>query len=416
MIDSVAEASWQVKSHDPEALTRLLGLPEWVVTGMEYDDRLDCLMIQCEPAWDWAVCPRCGRPSPHPHQYQRRTVRDLPMAGHGCYLEFAARRFNCEPCRRAFTESLEWVAPHGRCTRRYEAYLFEQCRGASLQDVARRERLGYKTVEAIYYRWAEHHVQARQEGLVRRLGIDEIALKKGHDHYALVVSDLERAQVLTVLPERTKEALEAYFDTWSPEQRAAVEDVAIDLWLPYRLTVEAKLPNARLNGDRFHVMKNLNDHVTSARREIQRSASEADKEQLKGYRWILVKNQDTLSEQEKAKLDEMYTASPTLKRLHELKESLRAVFETAADRATAAEQLQDWIAQVEKTGLKSLAKFVTTLRNWWDPILNYFNDHITSGFVEGMNNKIKLIKRRAYGYRNFVHFRLRLLIECGGAT
>ena len=112
------------------------------------------------------------------------------------------------------------------------------------------------------------------------LGIDEIALKKGHSQYVLVVSDLDQGCVLTVLPTRTKEALEAYLATWSAQQRAAVTDVALDLWEPYHLAVQAGLPMAQITADRFHVMQNLNDRVTAARRTIQREAPQAEKEQL----------------------------------------------------------------------------------------------------------------------------------------
>jgi transposase len=255
---------------------------------------------------------------------------------------------------------------------------------------------------------------ARAGRLVQRLGIDEIALKKGHSQYVLVVSDLDQGCVLTVLPTRTKEALEAYLATWSAEQRAAVTDVALDLWEPYHLAVQACLPMAQITADRFHVMKNLNDRVTAARRTIQREAPQAEKEQLKGCRWLLVKNAQDLSEEEQAKLEGMLAGSPRLKRLHELKEAFRAVFETAPDRATAMEQLEAWIGEVEQSGLSELTTFVTTLRNWWEGILNYFHARLSSGFVEGMNNKLKLLKRLAYGYRNFAHFRLRVLVECDG--
>jgi transposase len=309
---------------------------------------------------------------------------------------------------------LETLSPHGRCTRRYEQYLFEQCRDTTLQAVSRQERLGYKMVEGIYYRLAERRVAVTRP--VRHLGLDEIALTKGHDDFVLILSDLERSQIIAVLPERTKETLEAYLDTWSAEQRAAIEEVAMDLWLPYRLAVEARLPHARMNGDRFHVMKNLNDAVTTARRTIQRQADELTKQQLKGSRWLLVKNQDNLTDAERAQLAQALNASPTLQQLHPLQEQFRTIFETAPDRTTAAGQLQAWITAVESSDLKNLTAFLTTLRNWWNPILNYFNDHITSGLVEGLNNKVKLIKRRAYGFRNFNHFRLRLLVECDGSA
>lgn len=410
---TIPRDSWHINADDPRALTRLLDLPESVVTALEYDDRLDCLVVLCQPVHDAAVCPACGAVSAQPHQYEPRAVRDLPVAGRICYLEFPGRRFKCARCRRPFTEVLEAVAPQARCTRRYAQYLFAQCRGSTIQDVARHERLGYKTVEGCYYRLATGHAPA-EAAPARRLGLDEIALKKGHGQYALVLSDLDRKRVITVLPERTIEAVEAYLDTWSAEQRAAVTDVALDLWEPYHLAVAAKLPNARITGDRFHVMKNLNDRVSETRRTIQRTASPSEKKLLKGFRWLLVKNQADLDAQEQAKLAEMYTASPTLGRLHELKEAFRTICETAPDRATAEEQLAAWIAEVEASGLHGLGKFVTTLRNWWDVTLNYFHDRLTSGFVEGLNNKLKPIKRRAFGYRNFEHFRLRVLVECDG--
>ncbi len=413
MAGTIPRDSWQLNAGDPQALTRLLDLPEFVVTALEYDDRLDRVMVRCRQVDAAAVCPACGTVSAHPHQYESRTVRDLSVAGRACYLEFPSRRFKCARCRRPFTEVLEAVAPLARRTRRYEEWLFAQCRGSTIQDVHRRERLGYKAVEGLYYRRAAQQDPAAAAP-VRRLGIDEIALKKGRGQYALVLTDLDRRRVLTVLPARTKEALEAQFDRWSAEQRAAVTDVALDLWEPYHLAVAAKLPNARITGDRFHVMKNLNDRVSEARRAVQRAAPPAERRRLKGFRWLLVKNQAELDERERGRLAEMYRAAPLLGRLHQLKEAFRTICETAPDCEAAEARLTAWVAEVEASGLPSLSKFVATLRRWWEVILNYFHDRLTSGVVEGLNNKLKLIKRRAFGYRNFAHFRLRVLVECDG--
>ncbi len=416
MWSSIATESWQVNADDPLALTYLLDLPEFTVTRLEYDAHLELLLVFCHPRYDVAVCPTCDTPSAHLHDRTERRVRDVPWAGKRCALVLPARRFHCPGCRRPFTERLAAIAPLARYTRRYEHYLFEQCRGTTIQAVHRREGLGYKAVEGVYYRLAAQQPRAATDCEVRRVGIDEIALKKGHGQYALVLSDLDQGRVLTVLPERTKEALEAYLATWTVEQRAAITDVALDLWEPYHLAVQACLPNAQITADRFHVMKNLNDRVTEARRTIQRSAPEAEKAHLKGCRWLLVKNADALTNEEQAKLEAMFAVSPSLQRLHELKETFRTVFETAPDRATAADQLAAWIGEVEQSDLGKLTKFVTTLRNWWEVILNYFQDRLSSGMVEGLNNKLKLIKRLAYGYRNFEHFRLRVLVECDGRT
>jgi transposase len=414
MESSIATESWQVNADDPLALTYLLGLAEFTVTRLEYDAHLDLLLVFCHPRDAVAVCPTCATVSAHLHESKERCVRDVPWAGQRTVLVISTRGFACDICRRPFTERLEAIAPLARYTRRYEQYLFEQCRGTTIQAVHRREGLGYKAVEGVFYRMAARQHVTPGINPVRRLGIDEIALKKGHGQYVLVLSDLDQGCVITVLPDRTKETLEAYLATWSAEQRAAITDVALDLWEPYHLAVQACLPNAQITADRFHVMTNLNDRVTAARRAIQRNAPEAEKAQLKGCRWLLVKNAEDLSEEEQVKLEGMFAVSPTLKRLHELKEAFRKVFETAPDRATAIEQLAAWIGEVEQSSMAPLTKFVTTLRNWWEVILNYFHDRLNSGVVEGLNNKLKLIKRLAYGYRNIAHFRLRVLVECDG--
>ena len=161
-------------------------------------------------------------------------------------------------------------------------------------------------------------------------------------------------------------------------------------------------------------MKNLTECVTKARREIQRETTKEVKDKLKGCRWLLVKNAVDLNAEEQTKLAAMFEISPMLQRLHTLKEGFRTIFETAPEPESAAARLEGWIAEVEQSGLHHLAKFVTTLRRWWDVIVYYFHERLTSGFVEGMNNKIKLIKRRGFGYRNFEHFRLRVLCECDG--
>jgi transposase len=241
--------------------------------------------------------------------------------------------------------------------------------------------------------------------------LDEIALKKGHDDFVLVIGAPQESYVIDLLSDRKKETLEAWFDQLAPEVRAAIQVVCIDMWEAYSSAVVAKLPNAKIVVDRFHVMKNLNHALTLARREIQRQATPEVKEQLKGSRWVLVRNQKDLTPEQREKLDTLCAVSPDLKLGHQLKEQFRAIFELT-DRDEAAQQMDAWIQQVEASGLKSFQGFVTTLRNWHDYILNYFHERWSNGFAEGMNNKIKLLKRRGFGYTNFDHFRLRVLVEC----
>lgn len=414
MLASIPDGLWQVDATDPMALTRLLDLPGLSVPRLEYDPDHARLHVFCDHLNHSATCPTCGHLSTAIHQYSRRALRDLPWAGKACLIEFVARRFFCGECCCPFREELEWLPRHSRLTARYAASVFEQCRRTSIQAVHRQERLGYKTVERLYYAHAEIMTRSEEPVLVRELGIDEIALRKGHDQFVLVLSDLERGRILALLPDRTKETLLAYFADWTEAQRQAVRDVAMDLWEPYAQAVEASLPQARIVADRFHVMKLLNDQVTTARRQIQRDASEAVRAVLKGSRWLLMRNESDLSPEQKARLQAMFEAVPELGKLHRLKERFRAIFAEPISRELGNWRLFGWIGEVERSGLSALVTFVGTLRRRLTHILNYFPARLSSGRVEGLNTKIKLIKRSGYGFRNFAHFALRVQVECDG--
>ena len=209
--------------------------------------------------------------------------------------------------------------------------------------------------------------------LVKVLGLDEIPIHKGHGHYRLVISAPELGIILDVLAERSKESLEAWFEHRGTAWCAAVEVCCADMWDAYHTVAKTKLPHAQPVVDRFHVTKNLNDAVTTARRTIQRQADEATQPLLKGCRWLRVKNREKLTAEEQAQLDQMLAASPELKTCYELKEEFRTWFAKTTDRATADKTLTAWQDKAKATKLRSLQAFVKTLDNWREGILNYFN-------------------------------------------
>jgi len=240
--------------------------------------------------------------------------------------------------------------------------------------------------------------------------LDEIAQHKGHGSYRLVISAPELGIILDVLKERTKDVLEAWFDARGAEWCAQVEICCADMWDAYHEAAATKLPNAKRVVDRFHVMKNLLDAISKARRSIQTQADEATQALLKGCRWWLVKNGENLGEEERASLDQALEASPELKTCYQLKEDFRNWFNQASTRAAAEKDLEIWIERVAKSGFRALKSFVKTLQNWKESILNYFDGRHTNGFAEGVNLKIRMIHRRAFGYRNFEQFRLHILV------
>jgi transposase len=329
-------------------------------------------------------------------------------------LHFTRRRFECKQCNQPFTEQLASIDRQRRHTRRFEQHIYRACLGSDGKAVAQANWLHPVTVKGIFTRWAKRTIRTKGPIRVRVLGIDEISLKKRHKQFALVLSDLQQRCVIAVLPDRNKQSLETWFEQLSPSERRSIQVVSIDMWAPYRQAIQAKVPQAKLVADRFHVMKQLNYRLTQMRRTIQRHADEATQQLLKGSRWIVVKNRDDLTDKEEAHLLEILNACPQLRTLYLLKEEFRTICQKAKNRQQAERFLRVWLWKAERTGDRFLLKFVKTLCNWWHEFLNYFDDRVTNGFVEGINRAIRTIINRAYGYRNFENFRLQILAQHGG--
>jgi transposase len=395
--------------------TELLGLCEFVVESYEIDEAKQESRFHCCIRLDYAICPRCRIVSDDIHQYESRCVRDMMCFGRVVYLVFNIRRFRCPKCHKVFTESLSSIAFNQRHTRRFEEMVYQECLGQTFQDVARKLGMNWHTVERIFYQKAYERFQTTGKQFPQILGVDEISNKKRHKEYLLVISDLQRNCVIEVLPNRLKETLIDWFYRLTPWERENIKVVSMDLWIPYRQAVAQALPQAEIVADRYHVTKNLNEVLEKARRALQKHLPKDVASKLKGLRWVLLKAQEDLDDKEKEKLQTVYELSPMLRRLHQLKERFRIIFEHITDRKQAERFLESWVCEVKQFGCDKLLDFVKTLEHWWKPILNYFNRRVTNGAVEGLNNRVKLIKRRAYGYRNVTNFRNRVVAEISGA-
>jgi transposase len=342
-------------------------------------------------------------------------VRDLAWADLRVVLQVVRRRFKCAGCRRPFTEPLAAVAPYARTTTRYAAHLLAAVRTATVAQVARAERHGYKAVEGNVYRQATAtHPPRPPAPRINPPCIQEIAARKGHGHYKLVLVDLDTHQVVEQLADRDKATLRAYFGQWSVAARAAVAEVTTDFWAAYHDVVAELLPQARVVGDRFHVQEHVNDALNAIRRDVQRQMRPVDQAWLRGRRHLVLRNEEDLDAAEQVDLEILKAYQPQLGIAHTLKEGLRRIYQTAPDRASAAAALGEWLTAVAASGVAALVAVGEFVARWQDPILNYFVRRTTSGLVEGLNNKIKLVKRRACGFGNDAHFRLRVLLACHG--
>jgi len=407
---SKQELKWE--EMDRHSLTRSLNLPEFEVIQMAIEEQ--AIHLKCRAVHPAGICPECGRLSGQVHDHRERVVRDVEMNGKAVFLHLQRRRFRCPGCGKVYTERVASIDRWRRYTQRYELGVYEQCHQRARKHVAQQHGLGEATVLSVFVREAERELAGRERPQVRRLGIDEIALKKRHQQYALVLTDLDRPCVIAVLPERKQAVLETWLGTWTPAQRAAVEVVSTDLWEPFRQAVRAVLPQARHVADRFHVMRQLNRRLNQARTTLARTGDAALRLLLQGTRWALVKNPDHLTEKEAARLQPLLDGCPALRDLYLLKEEFRTICNRVKTRAQAARFLLAWRYKALATGSVPLSKFVACLDLWWDEFLNYFIDRTTQAFPEGIHNAMRVTMRRAYGFRNFRYFRLHMLAQHGG--
>lgn len=407
-------ANLMIQKVTVETFNILLGLPGLVVTeyALERQGEQEVLHLFCQHEHEVAICPGCGQVCDALHEQEERAIRHLDIWGKATYVHFPSRRFKCKHCKKPFTESLAWVESKRRESTAYELHVYEQCQHTDQAAVAQREGLHPETVKGIFQRWARRAEKRRERMLVRCLGVDEISLRKGHQQFALVLSDLERHCVIAVLPERSQKAFETWLEALSEVERQAIRLVAMDMWGPYRGVVRSKLSHAEIVADRFHVMKQLSDALGKIRRRLQAS-DPASYELLKGIRWILVRRRTNLKPEEETKLQAALEAFPQLRTAYLLKERFVAIADKIQDRAQAERFLRAWVYEAQASGLVQLIKFTQTLQHWWEEFLNYFNEGFTSAVVEGLNNAIRGTIRRAYGYHRFEHFRLQVLVEHG---
>lgn len=389
-------------------LTELLDIPELVVD--DYEIQRGVVFIHAHPKENKNVCNKCGSKKVKVEEtLPKRVIRDRDIFGKQCFIIIHPRRYKCLNCENRFTEGFDFLDPRKSYTKRFAEWIHKIAQKTDINFVSKLECIGYKKVEGIFYRLSKERISLKKDLSFTKLGIDEIAMKKGHKDFITIISDLTNGKPIAVLPERTKECLDEFFDGMEGKTKKKIKEVSIDMWGPYFDVIKEHLPKAKIVIDRFHVQTHLNDALTKVRRKIQKDLTDEQKEAIKGSRWPLVKNEEHLTQEEKKKLNEVFLACQLLKKYHYAKEQFREIFEEVDSRDYAGKKINQWIEGIHQENLFHYGKFITTLQNWKQYILNYFISKTTNGFVEGLNNKIKLLKRIGFGFTNFEHFRLRIL-------
>ena len=369
-------------------------------------------------------CRRCGRILTEVHGLDEpRRLRHLAIFGSPVYIQIRPKRFRCLVCDgpSTTTQRLDWYDAQACHTKAYERHLIVQLINTTLSDVVAKEDVSYDALLGILDRWVATTVVWDRIAPFSVLGIDEIALTKGRRNFVAVVTARSAAgsvSILAVLPDRLKATVAAWLRSMPAAQRAQITTVCTDMWDGYVSAVQEEVPHALIVIDRFHVARHYRNAVDELRkqevRRLQRELPQAQRHDLKRTVWLVRKDPDDLTDDEQAHLATLFTYSPALQQAYALREELTAIFDTARSKADGLRRIQLWRQRVARSDLACFDTFLTLLDTWLDHIANYFIDHQTSSFVEGLNTKLKVLKRRCYGLRNLERLFQRLTLDVSG--
>lgn len=353
-------------------------------------------------------CSACGSRAVRPHGAAERQFRTVPIGSKAVVIRFAVPRVHCRACGVTRQVAIDFADPRRTYTKAFERYALELSRHMTILDVARHLGVSWDVVKDIQKRdLSRRYAKPKLRGL-RRIAVDEIAVAKGH-RYLTVVMDLDSGAVAFVGDGKGGDALKPL---WKRLRRckARIEAVAMDMSAAYRDAVSAHLEGAAIVFDHFHVVKLFNGKLSDLRRSLYHRADDAGKKVLKGSRWLLLKSPESLDpdRDEAARLEEALRLNRPLAVAYYLKEELRQFWEQPGKRFATA-FLDGWVRRAEASGMRIVQQMARTLEAHRAGLLAYYDHPISTGPLEGTNNKIKTMKRRAYGFRDHEFFKLKIL-------
>lgn len=389
------------------------GVKDYIYRSSEYAAGAIWFHIEKNP--EKRVCPRCGGRDvvlaglvdPPP------ALRSLPIGRKPIWLVLHLHRVACSTCDTVVQEGRLLADPKKHYTHQLARYVLDLSRRMTIADIADHLGMSWDTIKEILKADLERRSEKIDWRNLRYIAIDEISVAKGQ-RYLTVVLNLETGRVLYVAESRRAEALAPFFKKVR-RSRTKLQAVAMDMNAAYKLAIDTyyRRPCAIVY-DRFHVIKLLNEQIDEIRREEMRNAETDEiRKIIKGKRYLLLYARENLRNRDVEPLKELLQLNANLCTAYILKEQLR-LFWDAPTRQAGEEFLREWIAAAQTSGIKRLARFAKTLHDHWDGLLAYFNHPITTGPLEGINNSIKVLKRKAYGYRDVEFFKLRILFihEC----
>ena len=376
--------------------------------------KLEEKQVEIELGWQWgaaAQCPVCGRDCALHDSAPERTWRHLDTMQFTTLLRVRTPRAAC-PEHGVKTILVPWAAPQGRFTLLFERFAVAVLlASATVSQACDLLGLSWDTAQEIMRRAVERGLERRQLDHLKHLGMDEKSFKRGQS-YVTLLTDLDEARVLDVVAERTTAAAEQLWQTLTPEQKQAVEAVAVDMWPPFIQTIAQQVPAAAIVHDKFHVSKYLGEAVDKVRRQEHKELLAQGDETLKGTRQLWLYNPENFSPDQAAEFASLKDLHLKVARAWAAKE-LFSKFWEYQEEGWARRFFKDWYGWVSRSQLPPLVEVAGMLKRHLDNLVTYLKHPITNAVTEGLNSKIQSLKAAARGFRNFRNYRIRILFFCG---
>ena len=352
-------------------------------------------------------CPVCGSDHVHLRGGKTRSWKCLPIGNRPVSVEMYVPSLECQECSARRQMAVTFAEPKRSYTKNFERYILDLSHSMTIEDIARHLGVGWDLVKDITKRHLNHRYRQPKLKHLKHIAIDEISNAKGHK-YLTIVLDLDTGRVVFVGKGKKESSLRPFWKRLKASH-AKIVAVAIDLSAAYQLAVRKHLPKAHVVFDRFHIIKLYNEKLTGLRRALYREATDMDKAVLKGTRWLLLKRPENLDESrdDHTRLREALELNESLSLAYYMKDDLNEVWEQDSQEE-AESHLMDWIKRAEASGIAMLIQFAQTLRRHALGILAWYDFESSTGPLEGVNNKIKTLKRQAYGYRDLDFFKLKI--------
>lgn len=408
---------------DPDTLHTLLNLPDIAIDRVALGAHRT-LEIHVHSTLERTHCHRCGKPIDHYYgRGQELRLRHLPVFDYNTVLVLRPKRYQCRACEGLPTTSqtLSWYTPRASVTNAFEQQMLLELINSTLEDVSLKHAIGVDALQGMLDRRIAPEVDWSAIETLEVIGIDEIALKKGHRDFVVVISAYVNAQltVIALLPERNKAAVEAFFRSIPKRLRRTVEVICSDLYQGFIGAAKAVFgKRVLICADRFHIARLYRDGLETLRKRefkrLRRILSKAALDGLKNAHWVLRHRRADLNADERRLLNRLFAHSPQLKEAYDACEALTAIYESRLSKGQSKRKLRGWMRHVANRKLTCFDRFLGTLDARFEEITNYFVGRQTSGFVEGLNNKLKVIKRRCYGITNLKHLYQRVYLDLNG--